>query len=73
MDMIGHQMAFLYPAFPPPGQAVKYLLDFSEDRFLTALRYDICNPMWHGSGDAAAGSPYGISGFPLEILLSNSR
>jgi hypothetical protein len=37
---------------------VKYgsevLLDFSEDRFLTVLRYDICNPMWHGSGDAAA-------------------
>jgi len=58
MDMIGHQMAFLDPAFPPPGQAVKYgsevLLDFSEDRFLTVLRYDICNPMWHGSGDAAA-------------------
>ena len=44
MDMIGHQMALLDPAFPPPGQVVehgaKVLLDFPEDRFLPVLRYE---------------------------------
>jgi hypothetical protein len=41
--MIGHQMAFLDPAFPPPGQVVKHsdvLLDFPEDRFLPVFRYE---------------------------------
>ncbi len=44
VDMIGHQMAFLDPAFPPPGQVVEHgpevLLDFPEDRFLPVLRYE---------------------------------
>ena len=42
--MIGHQMALLDLAFPPPGQVVEHgaevLLDFSEHRFLPILRYE---------------------------------
>jgi hypothetical protein len=82
MDVIGHQMPFLDPAFATPRQIVKYgakvLLDLPEDCPFAIFRNEnhmiFALPCGMASGDAAAslGSPCGGLRFPGEILLSYS-